>query len=104
MAQSPYWSPSPSPGIESSPSTDSSSDDDLPPVAYDEVSRPASPQPTEGQLGQFPVAAPAEGEDTMTCQWEDCGRVFDHLPSLIDHIHNGAWSGSAVRVLLELAE
>ncbi|OSC96980.1 hypothetical protein PYCCODRAFT_1440594 [Trametes coccinea BRFM310] len=25
--------------------------------------------------------------DTMTCQWEDCGKVFDHLPTLIEHIH-----------------
>ncbi|KAI0337880.1 hypothetical protein BDW22DRAFT_1339104 [Trametopsis cervina] len=24
----------------------------------------------------------------MSCQWEECGRVFNHLPSLIDHIHN----------------
>lgn len=27
--------------------------------------------------------------DTMTCQWEDCGKVFSHLPTLIEHIHNG---------------
>ena len=27
--------------------------------------------------------------DTMTCQWEECGKVFNHLPTLIDHIHNG---------------
>ncbi|KAI0667451.1 hypothetical protein C8Q78DRAFT_982346 [Trametes maxima] len=24
----------------------------------------------------------------MTCQWEDCGKVFNHLPTLIEHIHN----------------
>ncbi|KIP05380.1 hypothetical protein PHLGIDRAFT_19733 [Phlebiopsis gigantea 11061_1 CR5-6] len=54
-------------------------------MAYEEASRPDSPQPTEGQLGQFPAA---EGEDTMTCQWEECGKVFNHLPSLIEHIHN----------------
>lgn len=29
-------------------------------------------------------------DDTVTCEWENCGTVFDHLPSLIDHIHNGA--------------
>ncbi|KAI0085224.1 hypothetical protein BDY19DRAFT_896934 [Irpex rosettiformis] len=29
-----------------------------------------------------------EDEDTIACQWEECGRVFNHLPTLIDHIHN----------------
>lgn len=29
------------------------------------------------------------GEDTMSCQWEECGKVFNHLPTLIEHIHNG---------------
>ncbi|PCH34634.1 hypothetical protein WOLCODRAFT_139478 [Wolfiporia cocos MD-104 SS10] len=24
----------------------------------------------------------------MTCMWEDCGKIFDHLPFLIEHIHN----------------
>jgi hypothetical protein len=28
-------------------------------------------------------------EDSVTCQWEDCGKVFTHLPTLIHHIHNG---------------
>lgn len=91
MAQSPYYSPSPSPEIESSHVSDSSSDDDLLPMAHElaEISRPGSPLPGEGQLGQFPAT---EGDDTTTCQWEDCGKVFDHLPSLIDHIHNGTRS------------
>lgn len=66
-------------------------------MGYEEVSRPDSPQPAEGQLGQFPAA---EGEDTMACQWEDCGRVFDHLPSLIEHIHNGALPTNAFCVSL----
>ncbi|KAK0489810.1 hypothetical protein EDD18DRAFT_1188514 [Armillaria luteobubalina] len=26
-------------------------------------------------------------EDTATCLWGECGRVFTHLPSLIEHIH-----------------
>ena len=91
MAQSPYWSPSPSPAVESSPTSDSSSDDDFQSMGYEEASRPVSPQPAEGQLGQFPAT---EGDDTMTCQWEECGKVFNHLPSLIDHIHNGAWSAT----------
>ena len=30
-----------------------------------------------------------ESEDSVTCQWDDCGVVFTHLPTLIEHIHNG---------------
>ncbi|EIN06910.1 hypothetical protein PUNSTDRAFT_121921 [Punctularia strigosozonata HHB-11173 SS5] len=26
--------------------------------------------------------------DTVTCLWENCGSVFSHLPTLIEHIHN----------------
>ncbi|KAI0028405.1 hypothetical protein K488DRAFT_7156, partial [Vararia minispora EC-137] len=26
--------------------------------------------------------------DVATCEWDNCGKVFDHLPTLIDHIHN----------------
>ena len=91
MAQSSYYSPTPSPVNSSSPISDSSSDDDFPPIPYEsaEISRPGSPQPGEGQLGQFPAT---EGDDTMTCQWEECGKVFDHLPSLIGHIHDGTRS------------
>lgn len=33
----------------------------------------------------------------MACQWEECGKVFDHLPTLIDHIHNGESINLAVR-------
>jgi hypothetical protein len=29
-------------------------------------------------------------DDVATCEWDNCGKVFDHLPTLIDHIHNGA--------------
>ena len=36
--------------------------------------------------------------DTMTCQWEDCGKVFNHLPTLIEHIHNGELHFSLVHV------
>jgi hypothetical protein len=37
-----------------------------------------------------PMQVELEPEDSVTCQWEDCGVVFTHLPTLIDHIHNGA--------------
>jgi len=30
----------------------------------------------------------SDTEDSVTCQWEDCGKVFTHLPTLIHHIHN----------------
>ncbi|PIL32560.1 transcription factor [Ganoderma sinense ZZ0214-1] len=89
MARSVY-SPSPSPSLRSNtPLSDSSSDEDL--IPYPEASgdygpsasRPGSPQTAEASmLGEERVA------DTMTCQWEDCGRVFNHLPTLIEHIHN----------------
>ena len=36
-----------------------------------------------------PMQLEVEPEDSVTCQWEDCGVVFTHLPTLIDHIHNG---------------
>ncbi len=45
-------------------------------------SRAGSQIPEEGN----PEAVP---EDSVTCQWEECGIVFTHLPTLIDHIHNG---------------
>lgn len=90
MARSAY-SPSPSPSLRSNtPLSDSSSDEDL--VPYPEASgdygpsasRPGSPQTAEASmLGEEREA------DTMTCQWEDCGKVFSHLPTLIEHIHNG---------------
>ncbi len=90
MARSAY-SPSPSPSLRSNtPLSDSSTDEDL--VPYPEASgdygpsasRPGSPQTAEASmLGEEREA------DTMTCQWEDCGKVFSHLPTLIEHIHNG---------------
>lgn len=74
-------------------SDSSSSDDEMPPTVYEPLdvgsaSRPASPMPAEGQ---FHIN---DGNDTVTCQWEECGKVFDHLPSLIDHIHNGGFGAN----------
>jgi len=72
----------------SSPSSTSSADEDISNVSevYGggegsyamSASRPESPS-MEGQ----------ETDDSVTCQWEDCGVVFTHLPTLINHIHNG---------------
>ncbi|OBZ73380.1 INO80 complex subunit 1 [Grifola frondosa] len=81
-------SPSPSPSLQSSPRSDSSGIEDI--GSYGEpsdfvasASRSGSPVQTDG----YPQADESE-IDTMMCQWEDCGRVFNHLPSLIEHIHN----------------
>ncbi|KAI6021016.1 hypothetical protein EDC04DRAFT_2734961 [Pisolithus marmoratus] len=51
-----------------------------------------------GDLGACPAedrgspgpssAPPANPGDTVTCLWEDCGHVFSHLPTLIEHIHS----------------
>ncbi|OCH84844.1 hypothetical protein OBBRIDRAFT_807948 [Obba rivulosa] len=85
------YSPSPSPSLdEDGPNfSDSSSDDDLAPYGEpaelgQSISRPGSPMQAEGQLPDNPNAE----TDTMTCRWEDCDKVFNHLPTLIDHIHN----------------
>lgn len=62
-------------------SGDSSSENLLEPSSAPQ-SRAGSQIPEEGN----PEAVP---EDSVTCQWEECGIVFTHLPTLIDHIHNG---------------
>ena len=46
------------------------------------ASRPVSPGVSEGQ-------GDIQELDSVTCQWEACGRPFSHLPTLIDHIHSG---------------
>lgn len=46
------------------------------------VSRPNSP------LGMISLPSPVT-DDVIKCLWEDCGIIFTHLPTLIDHIHNG---------------
>ncbi|KAJ7210551.1 hypothetical protein GGX14DRAFT_451113 [Mycena pura] len=28
-----------------------------------------------------------DSDDSVTCQWDSCGQVYTHLPSLIEHIH-----------------
>lgn len=88
MARSPF-SPSPSPEFEQTYLSDSSVDDDYPPHNNDNgeagqsASRPGSPMALDGQT------VDEEGPDTMRCQWEDCTRIYNHLPTLIEHIHNG---------------
>ncbi|KAI0314759.1 hypothetical protein OF83DRAFT_1063270 [Amylostereum chailletii] len=75
------YSVSPSPGP-LSPSLSQSSDDDGPTAVDPEVSLSASRQPSPEQTIDF------DTDDTVTCQWGECGKVYSHLPTLIDHIHN----------------
>ncbi|KAH9923799.1 hypothetical protein B0H21DRAFT_712523 [Amylocystis lapponica] len=93
MARSVY-SPSPSPSLDSSTRfSDSSGIEELAPYNADpaeygmSISRPGSPMAYVPPDGQTQEDVPEQ--DTMTCRWEDCGRVFNHLPTLIEHIHNG---------------
>lgn len=90
MAQSLPFSPTPSPGISSSHElSDSSSDEELSVNGLGEVEQGSASR--AGSPASVDRAGPeGEGEDTMSCQWEECGRVFNHLPSLITHIHEGA--------------
>ncbi|KAG1845146.1 hypothetical protein F4604DRAFT_210568 [Suillus subluteus] len=69
-------SPSPIFSQSSAPLDDSS---DEAPDIQPSASRAGSPGPEHGE---------AAGADTMTCLWDDCGVIFSHLPSLIEHIHN----------------
>jgi len=48
------------------------------------VSRPGSPSSRHDVQQDGDPAA----EDSVVCQWEDCGIVFTHLPTLILHIHD----------------
>ncbi|KAG2354238.1 hypothetical protein BDR07DRAFT_1474459 [Suillus spraguei] len=43
---------------------------------------------SEDEIDIQPSHGEAAGSDTMTCLWDDCGVVFSHLPSLIEHIHS----------------
>jgi hypothetical protein len=89
MAQSPAYSPSPSPGISSHDISDSSSDDDMSTNGVAELEQGPIPRADSPAIVEKPGAAEGEGEDTISCQWEECGRVFNHLPTIIEHIHNG---------------
>ncbi|PFH48521.1 hypothetical protein AMATHDRAFT_65183 [Amanita thiersii Skay4041] len=52
------------------------------------TSRPDSPS-SHSSAGDVPQEyADVFIDDSVTCLWDDCGRIFTHLPTLIDHIHN----------------
>ncbi|KAH7917599.1 hypothetical protein BV22DRAFT_1026063 [Leucogyrophana mollusca] len=73
---------SPSPSFSHSDIQDddaSSSEGEFAALPAPSASRPGSPAAPEEA---------AQGGDTVTCLWEECGIVFTHLPTLIDHIHS----------------
>lgn len=74
--------PSPSPSFSDSSMEDASN-----------ISEMMQPEPSYGYSASHPGSPTQLGaldtEDSVTCQWEDCGKVFTHLPTLIHHIHNG---------------
>ena len=57
---------------------------------------PSLPFSDDGSSEFEPGSMPVEGnpEDSVTCEWSDCGSVSTHLPSLVDHIHNGEYRAS----------
>ncbi len=51
-----------------------------------------TPSPVYSESSESEAAEEEEEkgeEDTATCLWGECGKVFTHLPSLIEHIHVG---------------
>lgn len=77
-----FRSPSPTFSQSSLKYDDSSSENEpsyAPTSAHDEAAGSPGPSSTA------PTAEQAV--DTVTCLWDDCGIVFTHLPTLIEHIH-----------------
>ncbi|KAF8742574.1 hypothetical protein AX14_003608 [Amanita brunnescens Koide BX004] len=51
-------------------------------------SRPDSRSSVSSGVGAQQEYAEAAYGDTASCMWDDCGIVFTHLPTLIEHIHS----------------
>ncbi|KAG5652663.1 hypothetical protein H0H81_004155 [Sphagnurus paluster] len=83
---------SPSPRSPSPTFSDSSADDDtsIPDELLDtmrqSISRSGSP--SDPHRGEFTQLEAEDSEDSVTCLWDDCKRVFTHLPTFIKHIHD----------------
>ena len=61
----------------------------LPPLSSMDASNISEIHP--GTYG-YPTShsgSPTQSGALNNCQWENCGEVFAHLATLIDHIHNG---------------
>ncbi|KAF9467632.1 hypothetical protein BDZ94DRAFT_1135638, partial [Collybia nuda] len=80
---------SPAPAMSPSPSFSDSEARLSPPSESQETLGPSVSQAgSPSELRQrVPLPEDVE-EDSVTCLWDDCGIVFTHLPTLIDHIHN----------------
>lgn len=52
-------------------------------------SRPASRSSVSSGVAAQQEFTDAAYGDTANCMWDDCGIVFTHLPTLIEHIHSG---------------
>jgi hypothetical protein len=52
-------------------------------------SRLGSPSATQGAEALNVDPAAVDIDDSATCLWDNCGKVYTHLPTLIEHIHNG---------------
>jgi hypothetical protein len=80
---------SPSPMSPASASFSDSSDED-------NASIPSALGPSASRRGSLSTPLRAEtsnggtvDDDSVTCVWDNCGVVYTHLRTLIDHIHNG---------------
>jgi len=80
---------SPSPSVSDSSDIEDASN-------IDETHAEGSQDVSVSRLGSPVIPDGPESEDSVTCQWDDCGVVFTHLPTLISHIHNGEWILSTV--------
>ncbi|KAG6817834.1 hypothetical protein H0H87_001666 [Tephrocybe sp. NHM501043] len=79
--RSPTQHRSPSPAI-----SDSSANEEPFPESSHGLG-PSTSQPGSPQNRQETIHLDDLESDSVTCQWEECGQVFTHLPTLIDHVH-----------------
>lgn len=91
---------SPSPELRSPSPTFSQSSVQLDDDSSESEAGDVTVPPGEHTASPGPSAPAAEPSDTVTCLWEDCGHVFSHLPTLIEHIHSGQCSHSKVWIQL----
>ena len=52
------------------------------------TSRPSSPSSVSSGVGPQQEYADVAYDESASCMWDDCGVVFTHLPTLIEHIHS----------------
>jgi hypothetical protein len=81
----PVYEPEPSPRVPPSSPSFSPMDDtsDISEIRLEAYGYSASHpwSPTQSDV--------LDTEINVSCQWEDCGKVFTHLPTFRHHIHNG---------------